>query len=155
MTGCSRRRRRPLPMVAAAVAAALLPAACAAPRLPPPENPFAGAWTSGGRQQIAFHEGTVVITPPGASPTPLSAAACDGTFRFGYGRESRGALLGLPLHQPDLQKQLAALLTEADYRVAEAICGEGGMVYVLLDPHNLLAIYRDRDIAGIDHLTRP
>jgi hypothetical protein len=147
-------------LTALALVALLPAAACAVPRLAPPTptptptNPFAGTWSAGERQQIGFREATVVISSGGAPPTPLSAATCDGTFRFGYGRESRAALLGLPLHQPDLQRQLAAILTAADYPVAEAICGEGGTVYVLLDQHDLLAIHRDRDVAGVERLTR-
>jgi hypothetical protein len=152
LTACDRASR-----VVALVVAALLPTACAAPGPPAPSPgaaPFAGAWTSGAHQQIAFRLDTVVITPPDRPPTPLNAAACDGTFRFGYGRESRGTLLGLPVHQPDLQRQLAAMLRAPDYSVASLTCGAGGTVYVMLDAHNLLAIHRDRDIAGIEQLRR-
>jgi hypothetical protein len=143
--------RRCTVRLAVVVLAAALPVGCAAP---PPANPFAGAWTTGERQHLAFRDDTVVIGSPDAVPTALSATACDGTFRFGYGRESRGALLGLPLHQPDLQTRLAAVLTQPDYPVAELVCGEGGTVYVLLNDHDVLAIHRDRDIAGIEHLSR-
>ena len=146
MTACDRPWR-----AAALGLAALLPAACAAPG---PPAPFAGAWTSGAQQRIAFRPDTVVIASPDAPPTPLSAASCDGTFRFGYGRESRGTLLGLPLHQPDVQRELAAILRAPEYPVASVMCGEGGTVYVLLDADDLLAIHRDRDIAGIEHLRR-
>jgi hypothetical protein len=133
---------------------AALPAACATPRLPP-ANPFVGAWrTSEAHAQIAFRGDTVVISPPGEAPTPLSAASCDGKFRFAYGRENRGELIGLALHQPDLQRQLWGLLPQPDYAVAELACGEGGTVYVLLDDRDVLAIHRDRDIAGIERLTR-
>jgi hypothetical protein len=152
LTACDRLSR--LAAVLLAAAAALLPAACAAPPPPAPANPFEGAWQAAEHQQIAFRPDTVVIGPPDAPPTPLSAASCDGTFRFGYGSETRSALLGLPLHQPDLQTQLAAVLTQPDYPVAEVICGEGGTVYVLLDDRDVLAIHRDRDIAGVEHLTR-
>jgi hypothetical protein len=145
------------PRLAAVLLAALVPAACAAPPAPrpsPPANPFAGAWSSGEHQQIAFRDDTIVLSLPDAPPTPLSAAACDGTFRFGYGRENRSALIGLPLHQPDLQHELAAVLQAAEYPVASVICGDGGTVYVLIDARDVLAIHRDRDIAGIEHLTR-
>ncbi len=80
--------------------------------------------------------------------------SCGGTFRFGYGRESREALIGLAPHQPDLTGKLASLLAAPDYPVAELTCGEGASTYVLLDERGLVAIYRDRDIAGIERLSR-
>lgn len=134
--------------------AAALPAACAAP-VPPPANPFAGVWVTAERQQIAFRDDTVVVNPPDAAPTAMSKDSCDGTFRFGYGQMSRQALLGLAPHQPDLPKKLATLLVRPDYPVAELACGEGDSTYVLLDERDLVAIHRDRDIAGIERLSRP
>lgn len=146
------------PKTAARLAASLLLAAlasaCAMVRPPPPANPFVGVWSTGEKQQIAFRNETVVMTAPGEGPTPLSAATCDGTFRFGYSREPRGSLVGLALRQPDLQRQLADQLNRPDYAVAEVTCGEGGTVYVLLDDHTVLAIHRDRDVIGVERLTR-
>ena len=43
---------------------------------------------------------------------------------------------------------------QPDYPVAELSCGEGGSTYVLLGERDLVAIHRDRDIAGIERLSR-
>lgn len=134
------------------VVAAVLPAACAMPE--PPRNPFAGAWANAERQQIAFRDDTVVINPPDAPPTAIGAESCAGAFRFGYGRQSRAALLGLTPRQPDLRDRLARLLVRPDYPVAELFCGGGNSTYVLLGERDLVAIHRDRDIAGIERLSR-
>ena len=81
--------------------AALLPAACVGPTPPGPANPFVGAWNTAERQQIAFRDDTVVMSPPGTPPTPLSAGVCEGRFRFGYDRRSREALLALTAQNPN------------------------------------------------------
>ena len=138
---------------AALLLAAALPAACAAP-LTPPANPFAGAWTTAEHQEIAFRDNTVVVNERGAPPTPMNAASCDGAFRFDYAHKSRGALIDLVVRQPDLQRRVEALLVRPDYAVAELTCGEGGSTYVLLDDRDLVAIHRDRDIAGLERLSR-
>ncbi len=141
-----------LPRLAVVLAfAAALPIGCAVPE---PPNPFAGAWTTPERQQIAFRDNTIVVNPPDAQPTAMGAESCAGAFRFGYGRKSREALIGLAPKQPDLRGKLASLLVRPDYPVAELACGEGGSTYVLLDARDLVAIYRDRDIAAFERLSR-
>src|SRR5438309_5369728 len=140
-----------LPRPAALVVLAAL-AACAVPE--PPANPFAGAWTTAERHQIAFRDTTIMVNQPDAQPTAMGAESCAGAFRFGYGRMSREALIGLAPHQPDLRGKLANLLVQPDYAVAELTCGEGNSTYVLLDDRDLVAIYRDRDVAGIERLSR-
>ena len=132
--------------------AALLPAACVGPE--PPGGPFAGTWSNAERHQVMFRDSTVVQQPAGAPPTALSAATCDGKFRFGYARRSRDALLALAPRQPDLRNRLAQMLVRADYPVAELGCGEGGTTYVLLDYRDLVAIHRDADVAGVEQLSR-
>ena len=94
------------------------------------------------------------MSPPGAPPTPLSAAVCDGRFRFGYDRKSRDALLALTPRQPDLRRRLDRAAGPARIPVAELTCGDGGTTYVLLDERDLLAIHRDRDIAALERLSR-
>ncbi len=129
-------------------------AGCAAVE-PRPPNPFAGAWTTGERQQIAFRDDTVVLNPPNEPPTAMTAATCEGKFSFAYGRKSREALLQLTPRQPDLRRRLAGLLVQPEYPVAEVACGEGGTTYVMLDERDLVAIHRDVDIAGLERLSRP
>jgi hypothetical protein len=141
-----------LPRLVLLALAAALPIGCAGPE--PPANPFAGAWTTAERQQIAFRDNTIILNPPDALPTAMAAESCAGAFRFGYGRKSREALIGLASQQPDLRGRLASLLVRPDYPVAELACGEGDSTYVLLGERDLVAIYRDRDIAGIERLSR-
>ena len=140
-----------LPRPAALAFLAALAVGCAVPE---PPNPFAGAWTTAERHQIAFRDTTIVVNPPDAQPTAMGAESCAGAFRFGYGRQSREALIGLAPRQPDLRGKLANLLVQPDYPVAELACGEGASTYVLLDERDLVAIYRDRDIAGVERLSR-
>jgi hypothetical protein len=139
----------------ALVLAALLPAACTGPLAPPrPADPFVGTWNTAERQQIAFRDDTVVMSPPGLPPTPLGASVCEGRFRFDYARKSREALLALTPQQPELRQRLAAQLAVPEYSVAELTCGDGGTIYVLLGNRDLLAIHHDRDIANIERLSR-
>ena len=56
--------------------AALLPGGCTFPAA----NPFAGAWATADRQQIAFRDDTVVINPPGQPATPMGAESCAGSL---------------------------------------------------------------------------
>ena len=140
-----------LPRVAVLAFLAVLPIGCV---VPPPANPFVGAWTTAERHQIAFRDTTIMVNQPDAQPTAMGAESCSGAFRFGYGRKSREALIGLAPHQPDLRGKLANLLVQPDYAVAELACGEGNSTYVLLDDRDLVAIYRDRDVAGIERLSR-
>jgi hypothetical protein len=133
---------------------ATLPIGCAALAPPPPANPFAGAWTTAESHQIAFRDDTIVVNPKDAQPMTMAAEACGGTFRFGYGRKTREALIGLAPRQPDLTGKLTSLLVQPDYPVAELVCGEGDSTYVLLGERELVVIHRDRDIAGIERLSR-
>ena len=131
--------------------AAVLPAACVAPA---PTDPFAGAWSNGESQRIAFRDNTIVQQPANGPATPMSSQTCAGKFRFGYGHKSREALLALTPQQPDLRDRLARLLVRPDYQVAELGCGDGDTTYVLLDDRDLVAIYRDAGIAGVEQLSR-
>jgi hypothetical protein len=132
---------------------AMLPGACVVP--PPPSNPFLGAWSTAERSHIAFRDDTVVINPPDAPPTAMSAQSCPGGFQFRYGRQSREALLALAAQQPDLGRRLTSLLVQPEYPVAELHCDQGDNTYVLLNDRDLVAIYRDQGIAGIEQLSRP
>jgi len=133
--------------------AALLPTACTVFE-PPQRNPFVGAWVTSERQQVAFRDDTLLLTLPGQPPTPMSAATCDGQFRFAYSRGPRDTILSLTARQPDLQRKLTAMLVRPEYPVAEVTCGDGYSVYVLLDDRDVIVIHRDRDIGGLEQLTR-
>jgi len=139
--------------LAALVFAAALPAACAAPQAPPP-NPFLGAWATPDRDRIAFRADTVVLHPPNGPATPMGPQTCAGKFRFGYGRKSRQELTALAARQSDVSGKLAGLLSQPAYPVAELGCDQGSNTYVLIDDHDLVAIYRDGDIASIERLSR-
>ena len=136
-------------------AVALISALATACTPPPSLNPFAGAWSSAERHQIAFRDDTVVLNPPGQMPTPLGAETCDGRFRFSYIRQNREALLSLVARQADLRRRLNDMLANPDYQVAEVSCGEGGTTYVMLSEKELVAIHQAADIAGIERWSRP
>jgi hypothetical protein len=134
--------------------AALLPAACSALAPPTPSSPFIGSWTNPDRQLVGFRDDAIVLTPPNEPPTPMSLQTCDGTYRFAYGEKGRDALLALTPRQPDLRRELTGLLVQPTYPVAEVNCGEGYSAYVLLNDHDMVVIHRDRDIAGLERLSR-
>ena len=143
---------RNAPQIAVLALVALLPVACVSPE--PPQGPFAGAWSNAERNQVVFRDNTVVQQPTGGPPTALSAATCEGKFRFGYARRSRDALIALAPRQPDLRGRLAQMLVRPDYQVAELDCGDGGTTYVLLGDRDLVAIHHDADVAGVEQLSR-
>ncbi len=134
--------------------AAAVPAACTTTVPKPAGNPFIGTWSTPDRHQIAFRNDTVVLNPPGEPPTPMSAATCDGQFRFGYSRWNRDVLIGLAARQPELASELSRELVQPEYQIASVSCGEGGTTYVLLDERDVLAIHNDRDIGAVEKLTR-
>lgn len=136
--------------------AAALPLACATPRpgpTPPSENPFLGTWAAE-HASITFRPDAVLLSPPGGPPQAFGKDTCGGIFRFRYASESREALTALIPRQPGLQDQLSRLLPRPRYRVAELACDQGDHTYVLLNDRELLAIYRDGDIGGIERLAR-
>ena len=134
--------------------AALLPAACAADSAGRSANPFAGTWRTEDRETIAFTDDTIVLSPPGAAPTPMTAAECNGAFRYRRGRMTRESLTGLVAAQPDLHQRLIDLLQQPAYPVVEIGCDHGTSTYVMVDDRHLVAIYRDRDVLGLDRLSR-
>jgi len=133
-------------------AAALL-AACVGPATPA-SSPLIGSWVTPDHDQVTFREDTVVLTPDNGQPTPMSREDCAGNFRLAYGRMTSESLETLFPHQPDLRVKLKALLVAPVYPAANLDCDRGGTTYVLLDDRDLIAIYRDADIAGIQRLTR-
>ena len=139
----------------ASAAVAALPLACAAPELVPVDNPFIGTWSAAASDgSITFRADTVVQNPPNGPGVALDVTTCRGAFRFRYAEESRDALARLVPRQPELRQRLSALLAMPNYKVAELTCDQGDHTYVLVDPGQLVAIYRDGDIAGIERLAR-
>lgn len=145
--------RHPFRLLTAALA--VFPAACTGMLgEPKPANPFVGNWSTADHAQVAFRDDTIVLKPPEGPPTPMSAAECNGAFRYRYGRMTKGSLTGIAAAQPDLHQKLLGLLSQPDYAVVEIGCDRGTSTYVMLDDGHLVAIYRDRDVVGLDRLTR-
>jgi hypothetical protein len=134
---------------------ALLPAACADFAFSPAPNEFIGAWSTEDHDKVSFHEDTVVLTTPEGKPTPVTAAECNGAFSFRYGRMTRESITGIAAAQPDVDRKLTDMLVNPVYPVAELGCDRGISTYVMLDDHDIVAIYRDRDVVGLDRMTRP
>jgi hypothetical protein len=129
--------------------------ACAVPPAARVENPFIGNWVTAESTGITIRPDTVVQNQPDGESTVLDQTACRGVFRFTYGTKSRQALTNLVPRQPELRQRLSDELAEQSYPVAELDCDKGDQTYVLLNDHQLLAIYRDGDIGAIERLARP
>jgi hypothetical protein len=134
---------------------ALAPAAGGDFRFGYAPNEFIGAWTTEDRGKVSFTEDTVVLTSPEGKPTPVSPAECNGGFGFRYGRMTRESITGIAAAQPDVGQKLSGMLAGSVYPVAELTCDRGTSTYVMLDDHDIEAIYRDRDVVGLDRMTRP
>ncbi len=131
-----------------------VPLACAVPSPPAARNPFIGTWATAENDSVTIREDTVVQTQPDGHTTALDTNTCRGVFRFGYETKNRQALTDLIARQPDLRKKLSEMLVEPSYPVAELYCDRGDQTYVLLNDHQLVAIYRDGDIGAIQRLAR-
>jgi hypothetical protein len=135
----------------------LLPAiavtACATPPAAP-SNPFVGAWATSDNNTVALREDTVVESGPNGQTTPLGTGTCNGAFSFHYAVWRREALITLLPRQPGLSENLSELLTAPTYPVALLRCDQGDHTYVMLNNHELLAIYRDGDIGAVERLAR-
>jgi hypothetical protein len=118
------------------------------------DNPFVGNWTTAENASITIRPDTIVQHQPDGESTTLDNSACRGVFRFAYGTKSRLALTSLVPRQPDLRQKLSEMLVEQSYPVAELECDRGDQTYVLLNDHQLLAIYRDGEIGAIERLAR-
>ncbi|HJU20190.1 MAG TPA: hypothetical protein VJ770_27365, partial [Stellaceae bacterium] len=117
-------------------------------------NPFLGTWATADRASITFRPDTVVQNPPDGPPQAFGKDTCGGVFHFRYASKSRAALTALIPRQPGLRDELTRLLLRPSYPVAELACDRGDQTYVLLDDRELVAIYRDGMIGGIERLAR-
>lgn len=136
-----------------AVLAGLLPAACF---FPPeqPANPLIGTWASPDNNRVTFAPGAVVLTPDKGQPTTMSGAECNGVYKLAYGRMETQPLERLFPTQADLQVKLKRLLVKPDYPVADVTCDRGGTTYLMLDDREVLAVYRDGGVGGVEQLNR-
>ena len=46
------------------------------------------------------------------------------------------------------------MLVKPEYPVADVTCDQGGTTYLMLDDRELLAIYRDAGVGGLERLSR-
>jgi hypothetical protein len=122
--------------------------------LPGAANPFLGTWATAEHASITFRPDTVLQNPPEGPPQAFGEDTCDGVFHFRYTSESREALTALIPRQPGLQSELSRLLLQPRYRVAELACDQGDQTYILLNDRELVAVYRDGGIGGIERLAR-
>jgi hypothetical protein len=158
--GSERSPRRPWRRgmhAGASLIAATLPLACAMPRPTPPpqvENPFLGTWTTPEHTGITFRPDTVLENPPQGPPQAFDKDACGGVFSFRYATATRAALTALIPRQPGLRDKLSRLLPQPRYQVAKLTCDRGDQTYILLTDRELLAVYRDGDIGGIERLVK-
>jgi hypothetical protein len=146
------RKQRPFEHAVTLLAAAAL-AGCAIPPAPP-SNPFVGSWATGDNHTVAIRQDTVVESEPNGQGTPLDSRTCNGSFSFSYAVWRRDALIALLPRQPGLSANLSEMLTAPTYPVALLRCDQGDHTYVMLNNHELLAIYRDGDIGAVERLAR-
>jgi len=138
-----------------AVLAALLPGACAFfPGRTPPASPLLGTWSTADHNKVIFRADAVVVAPEQGPSTTMSAADCNGRYKLLYGRMATAPLAAAFASQPDLQNKLKRLLPKPEYMVADVTCGDGGTTYLMLDDRQMIAVYRDAGIGGVEQLTR-
>ena len=135
-----------------AMLAALLPAACFFPG--EPVSPLIGSWSSTDNNKVTFGPDSVLLTPDKGQPTTMGAADCNGTYKLVYGRMQTAPLEQAFPTQADLQTKLKQLLVKPEYPVADVTCDQGGTTYLLLDDRQVLAVYRDAGVGGLEHLSR-
>lgn len=128
--------------------------ACAAPPPAPSRNPFVGTWANADNDTITIRQDTVVPDQTSGQSAPLDSRTCNGNFSFSYATWKREALAGLLPRQPNLAQNLSALLVAPTYPVAVLRCDQGDHTYVLLNDHELVAIYRDGDVGVVERLAR-
>ena len=146
------RTQRPPPHALLTLLAAGL-AACAV-RTPPPTNPFVGTWSTAGNDTVTIRQDTVVENQPDGVSTPLDEKTCNGVFSFQFAVWNRRLISALLPRQPSLDKSLSQMLVAPNYPVALLRCDRGDHTYVMINPGELVAIYRDGDIGVVERLAR-
>ena len=140
-------------LAATATMAALLGACALFPGWGP-ENPVIGTWSNNDNDRVTFTADAVTVTPNNGKPTAMGPGDCNGVFKISYGRMSTAPFAALFPKQPDLEDKLKALLVKPEYPVAEVTCDQGGTTYFMIGDSELLAIYRDAGVGGIEQLKR-
>jgi hypothetical protein len=140
--------------LAATVAMAALLSACALFPGWAPENPIIGTWTNTDNDRVTFNADSVTVTPNNGKPTAMGPADCNGVFKIAYGRMATAPFATLFPTQVDLEDKLKGLLVSPEYPVADVTCDKGGTTYFMIGDRDLLAIYRDAGVGGLERLTR-
>ena len=138
----------------ASIAALLLAAGCTLIEGPEPVNPLLGTWTNADNDQVTLKPDAVIVTPNKGAAAAMGPADCNGVFTLAYGRMATAPFAVLFPAQPDLEAKLKEALVQPEYPVAEVTCGQGGTTYLMVGEREVLAIYRDAGIGGLEHLTR-
>ena len=136
-----------------AVLAALLPTGCLFPG-EVPASPLIGTWGGADNDRVTFTANAVIVTSDKGQPTTMSAAQCNGIYKLIYGRMQSVPLRQAFSSQADLQAKLRQILVQPEYPVADVTCDQGGTTYVLLDDRQMLAVYRDAGVGGLERLNR-
>jgi len=119
-----------------------------------PANPIIGTWSNTDNDRVTFSTDSVVITPNNGKATAMTPADCNGVFKIAYGRMQTAPFATLFPKQRDLEDRLKGLLVQPEYPVADVTCDKGGTTYLMLGDRDLLAIYRDAGLGGLERLHR-
>ena len=119
-----------------------------------PANPLIGSWANTDNDRVTFNPDTVTVTPNNGKPMAMGPADCNGIFKISYGRMATAPFATLFPKQPDLEDKLKGLLTQPEYPVADVTCDKGGTTYLMIGDRELVAIYRDAGLGGLERLNR-
>ena len=140
--------------IAATIVAAALLGGCALFPGWAPENPIIGTWANTDNDRVTFTADAVTVTPNNSKPTVMGPGDCNGVFKIAYGRMATAPFATLFPTQADLEDKLKGLLVQPEYPVADVTCDRGGTTYFMIGDRELLAIYRDAGLGGIERLSR-
>ena len=136
------------------IAATLLSGACTLFPAQQPANPLVGSWSTADHNRVSFGGDTVVLTPDKGTPITMGPGACNNRYKLQYGRMVTTSLQQSFAGQPDLQSKLKGLLTQPDYPVADVTCDQGGTTYLMLNDRQMIAVYRDGGVGGLENYSR-
>jgi hypothetical protein len=140
--------------LAATVVTAALLGACALFPGWAPDNPIIGTWANTDNDRVTFNADAVIVMPNNGKPTAMGLGDCNGVFKIAYGRMATAPFATLFPTQADLEDKLKGLLVKPEYPVADVTCDKGGTTYFMIGDRDLLAIYRDAGLGGLERLSR-